>query len=232
MLSIGTGQLQALQHAAAVGFLRRLIDRLAAETPVVFNGQPSFVREQMVVNGLAVAATFGFTLESTLGGFVALQCQTAADFHHHPLARQVLLAEDSEQRRFERLVGEVSADVWAAIRSGADHRAWFEPRQPSQQAVRIAARVCAAFPELVDKAPEGALRPIFEASIPRAAHHGIVVETGIAVYAAALAVYGDALDKPGGPAWAAQVFGSAPLPPERQVALLRLRLLLDTDRLV
>jgi hypothetical protein len=45
-------------------------------------------------------------------------------------------------------------------------------------------------------------------------------------------VYGDALDKPGGPSWAAQVFGFAPLSPERQVALLRLRLLLDTDRLI
>jgi len=232
MLTLRSGQVRALERSTAAGFVQDLLARLAAERPAAFGGQPLYVRQQMVVNGLACAAAFGFTLRSTLGGFAALQCRTAADFHCHPLVRPVLLAREPERRRFDRLLAEVPAEVWDTLRRGADLRAWFEPRQPAQRPVRIAAQVCAVFPELVEQAPAGALPALFRASISRAARHGIAVESGVAVFAAALAIYGDTLDRPGGPSWAAQVFEEASLAPARIVALLRLRLLLDTDRLI
>ena len=101
-----------------------------------------------------------------------------------------------------------------------------------QQAARIAASVCTAFPELIGVLGETALLTLFTQAISRAHRLGIEPDAGIVVYAAALALFGTQLDEPSGPVWAAGVFKHPQLAPERLVALLRLRLLLDTDRLV
>lgn len=232
MLTFDAEQFRTFERNAGLGFVLRLTDRLAATEPTAFTGQPAFVRRLMVVNGLAMAAGYGFSLESTLGGFVALQCETAADFHCHPLMHAILQSGTPERQRFDRLIADVPASTWNVVKRGADLRAWFEPKSGEQQVARITALVCSTFPELHHRFRDAELLRLIERAIGEAKRHGVAVESGIAVYASALAVYGEELDAAAGPAWAAAIFRRAGLSSERQVALLRLRLLLDTDRLI
>lgn len=232
MLTLSPLQMARFEDSAALAFVARLVERLAAKFPDTFRGQPRFVRRQMVAQGLSTADGFGLTLESTLGGFVALQCATAPDFHTHPQVRLILTAAAPERLRFDRLIETVPQLLWNSIKSGADVRAWFDPVRPDQQAARIAIRVCDVFPELVDRIAETDLLQLFQQVTARARRHGIEANAGVVVYAAALAFYGTRLDEAGGPAWARELFSPPLLTPARTVALLRLRVSLDTDRII
>ncbi len=186
------------EDSAALAFVARLAERLAAKFPDTFAGQPRFVRRQMVAQGLSTADGFGLTLESTLGGFVALQCASAPDFHTHPQVRENLTAAAPERLRFDQLIETVPPSLWNTIKSGADVRAWFDPVRPELQAARIAIRVGDVFPELVDHFGEADLHQLFQQATERARRHGIEAHAGIVVYAAALAFYGTRLDETGG----------------------------------
>ena len=232
MLTLSHAQLKDVARGTALAFVERLTDTMSSQFPEQLKRLPRFARIAMMANGLQVADGFGLTLEKTLGMFVALQLETSADFHVHPLADAILRFNTPQQVRIDRLLRDIPQAVWDVIKRGADRRAWFEPHLPQQQLARIAAGVCAVFPELVEVHSETKLSALFGQAISGAQRHGLDPDTGVVVYAAALAVYGTRLDEPGGPTWAADVFTHPPRAPAKLVALLRLQLLLDTDRLV
>lgn len=233
MLSLSPGAMDAVARQRGQAFALRLLARLRSEFPSLFDPLPVFVRATLLCNGLDRAESFGFSLEKTLGSFVALQCVTAPDFFVSEHVQPWLAQPGDESQRMARLLAEVPPEVWTAIKRGADPQAWFEPRRPDQQAARIALPVCLAFPELVQHVAEAALHGLFTAVPARGRCHGLTEEDDLRVFAAALAFYGDALDQRGGPAWAAPLFWQgASLPPARLVAELRLALLLDSGRLV
>lgn len=234
MLQFSQAAMSALEGRRAEGFILRLLGELTTQFPQLLLPLPLFVRVTMVCNGLDQAAAWGFSLEKTLGQFVALQCASAADFYQSERLRPLLdPASGDEVTRMQRLLSEVPPEHWAMIRRGADLRAWFEPMKPEQRPARIAVRVCSMLPELVQHIPEDTLQTFFSGISARALRHGIDVEAGICVYAAALAFYGERLDQPHGPDWARDIFfHQPPFTPAKIVALLRNALLLDTDRLI
>lgn len=233
MLTVSPETMMSLKRQREHGFALRVLAALTAEFPALFEPLPMFVRATLVCNGLDQAETWNFTLEKTICAFVALQCETAPDFFHSERVRPWLDPEVDEVARLSGLLAGVSPEVWCDIKRGADHRAWFEPLRPEQRAARIALQVCQVFPELVQHHPEDSLRGFFDAVPARGLGHGIDVESGLCVFAAALAFYGDALDKRHGPAWAVPLFfREAPLSPARLVALLRNALLVDSGRLI
>ena len=232
MLTLSHAQLKDVERGTALAFVERLTTAMTSQFPEQLKRLPRFVRIAMMTNGLQVADAFGLTLEKTLGVFVGLQLETSADFHVHPLADAILRSDAPEQLRVDRLLRDIPHAVWDIIKRGADRRAWLEPHLPRQQLARIAGAVCTIFPELVEVHSEANLSALFVQSISGAQRHGIDPDAGVVVYAAALAIYGTRLDEPAGPTWAAKVFTHPPSPPAKLVALLRLQLLLDTDRLV
>lgn len=235
MLIFTQAQLDQLRILRALDFVERLRLELFTRYPTLLARLPRFVQLLMLGNGLDRAAQYDFTQAASLAQFLALQCATAADFYQHPAASAYLDdPEGSEAVRIQRLLACMPPEQWEAIHKAADIRAWFEPQQESQRPARIAARVCSTFPELVTAVPEYALEAMFKAVPTRAARHGIVPDVGVCVFAAALALYGDSLDHADGPAWARNIFfsPSSPLGAEKIVALLRLAISLDTDRLI
>jgi len=206
MLTFSAAQMKAAEAGQARRFLERVVERMRAVFPEQLERQPRFVRLAMVGNGLQTASAFGFEQEDTLATFVGLQFETSADFHVLPQAFAILTSAGTEQERINRLMTEVPQETWDTIKRGADLRAWFEPWRPEQKAARIAQRVCHAFPQFAAANPGADLRAFFEQTVARAQRHGIEPEVGIAVYAAALAVYGTTLDEASGPVWATEVF--------------------------
>lgn len=232
MLTLTHAQMKDVARGTALAFVGRLTDTMTAQFPEQLKCLPRFARIAMLTNGLQVADGFGLTFERTLGMFVGLQLETSADFHVHPLADAMLRSDAPQQVRIDRLLRDIPQAAWDIIKRGADRRAWFEPHLPQQQLARIAAGVCTVFPELVEVHSEAKLSALFGQAISSAQRHGLDLDTGVVVYAAALAVYGTRLDEPGGPMWAAEVFTQPPRAPAKLVALLRLQLLFDTDWLV
>lgn len=234
MLSLNPQQMEALAQRQAVGFAARLLSELTRQFPCLMEPLPVFVRAAMVCNGLDQAEALGFSLEKTLGMFVALQCETAPDFFYSERVRPLLDSQNADEvARITRLLREVPEEVWTQIKRGADLRAWFEPFRPEQRPSRIAMQVCTAFPELVMQFPEAALKSFFEGIAVRGLRHGIEADSGLCVFAAALAFYGDTLDQPKGPSWATEIFfGQVPYSPAKVVGLLRNALLLDSGRLI
>ena len=234
MLVISKTQMAAFEAASAQRFVERLLVELERQFPELLAPLPRFVRLTMVGNGLDRSSAWGFTLESTLGVFVALQCMSSADFDRHPDVEALLSSRYvSEEQRLPQVMQRVSQAQWDEMRAGADIRAWFEPIRAEQQAARLAARVCATFPELLPTFDEPALRALFESATGRAARHGIVVEAGMCVFATALTLYGDGMDGPHGPRWARDIFSNhPPFSAAKIVALLRHAILLDTNRVI
>ncbi len=232
MLTLSHAQMEDVARGTARAFVARLTDAMTLRFPEQLRRLPRFARIAMVTNGLQVANGFGLTLEKTLGVFVGLQLETSADFHVHPLTDAMLSSDAPQQVRIDRMLRDIPHAVWDTIKRGADRRAWFEPHLPQQQLARIAAGVCTVFPELVEVHDEAKMSALFGRAVSGAQRHGLEPDAGIVVYASALAVYGTRLDEPGGPTWAADVFTHPPRPPAKLAALLRLQLLLDTDRLV
>lgn len=234
MLVLDEAQLQRMSHHRRLAFAQALMRRLVTEFPALLQPLPPFVQAAMVCHGLDTAQRLGFTLESTLGEFVALQCASAADFHQHPQARSILMQTSLPQaQRLQGLHQALAPATWHQIKAGADLRAWFSPERPQDLPTRIAARVCSEFPALAHQVAEPVLRDFFYAMPARAQGHGITAESGMVVLAAALAWYGDRLDHAHGPRWACELlFGQPPLAAARIVAGLRHALLLDSGRLV
>lgn len=186
MLSLNPQQMEALAERQAVGFAARLLSELTRQFPSLMEPLPVFVRAAMVCNGLDQAEALGFSLEKTLGMFVALQCETAPDFFYSERVRPLLDSQnDDEVARMTQLLRDVPEEIWTQIKRGADLRAWFEPFRPEQRPARIAMQVCTAFPELVRQFPEANLRPFFEGIAVRGSRYDIDTDSGLCVYAAA-----------------------------------------------
>jgi hypothetical protein len=185
MLSLNPQQMEALAERQAVGFAARLLSELTRQFPSLMEPLPVFVRAAMVCNGLDQAEALGFSLEKTLGMFVALQCETAPDFFYSERVRPLLDSQnDDEVARMTQLLRDVPEEIWTQIKRGADLRAWFEPFRPDQRPARIAMQV-PAFPELVTQFPEANLRPFFEGIAVRGSRYDIDTDSGLCVYAAA-----------------------------------------------
>lgn len=188
MLSLNPQQMEALAERQAVGFAARLLSELTRQFPRLMEPLPVFVRAAMVCNGLDRAEALGFSLEKTLGMFVALQCETAPDFFYSERVRPLLDSQNADEvARMTRLLRDLPEEVWTQIKRAADLRAWFEPFRPAQRPARIAMQVCIAFPELVTQFPEATLRPFFEGIALRVLRHGIDTDFGLCIYAAAWA---------------------------------------------
>lgn len=234
MLSLKPQQMEALAEQQAVGFAARLLSELTRQFPNLMEPLPVFVRATMVCNGLDQGEALGFSREKTLGMFVALQCETAPDFFYSERVRPLLDSQNADEvARMTRLLRDVPEEVWTQIKRGADLRAWFEPFRPDQRPARIGMQVCIAFPELVTQFAEAGLKSFFEGIAVRGLRHGIDADSGLCVYAAALAFYGDTLDQLTGPRWATDIFfRQVPHSPAKIVGLLRNALLLDSGRLI
>lgn len=221
MLRITARQMDACERHTSQRYFDGLVVTLRTEWPDVFAGQPGFVCRQMAGNGLTLARSFRFELESSLARYVALQCETAPDFHAFPQARAILEEDADEDERLGALLDEIPQETWTAIKRGADARAWFEPKQDGQRMVRIAARVCGTFPEVAARWSDAQAAALFTSALAVGIGRGIATDNGLAAYAAAHALYG--------PDQLAAADAGAP---EDLLIALRLRLLVDTGRLI
>jgi hypothetical protein len=231
MFKLSRAQTTALDDAAGLRFLDGLRRELEQEHQEMFEDQPLFVRRCMVANGVTAAARCGFEEAGSLAVFVSLQCEFSPDFHTHPRVAEVLARPGEEEQRLEAVLALPEA-LWEQIDIYGSELAWFDPPLAVQRNARIAFKACGALPAIMETHSEAQALALFTGVSAAAARHGIDWEEGLAVFAAALAVYGKDFDRNGGPRWRHQVVTLPPLPAETVVGLLRYRLSLDFDCLI
>lgn len=232
MFSISTKQIEAFENEIGVRFVYQLLTLLREEYPACFSGLPDFVSQAMVVNGIQASLGCGFTLQSHIGGFVALQCSTSPDFFLHPAIAKILSISNHEKLKFHYLMHNVPESIWNEIKLSANPMAWFSNSNNAQATARMVYHVCSVFPELVNTQSDAQLFSLFKIATEKAVRYGIDWEEGIAIFAVALALYGSRLDEINGAAWSKKVFSLPRLSPEKIVNLLRLRIVLDADKLI
>ncbi|MCX7099870.1 MAG: hypothetical protein NTV43_18400 [Methylococcales bacterium] len=232
MFSISTKQVEALENEIGVRFVCQLLALLREEYPACFSGLPDFVSQAMVVNGIQASLRCGFTLQSHIGGFVTLQCSTSPDFFLHPAIVKILSISNHEKLKFHYLMHNAPESIWNEIKLSANPMAWFSNTNNNQAIARMAYHVCSTFPEFANTQSEAQLFSLFKIATEKAARYGIDWEEGIAIFATALVLYGSRLDETNGTTWSKKVFSLPHLSPEKIANLLRLRIALDTDKLI
>lgn len=231
MLKFSRAQTAALDDGAGLRFVDAVLREMEEEHPARFEDLPLFVRRCMVANGLAAAGRHGLAEQASLLTFVSLQCAFAPDFHTHPKVAEVLARPGEEEDRLEAVL-ELPEALWEQIDAFGSDLAWFDPPLPSQRMARIAYRACGLLPAIMETHTDASLQALLAKLEASAARHGIDWEEGLAVFAAAQAVYGPRFDAEEGAAWRGKVFTLPPLAPEAVVGLLRYRLSLDFGCLV
>lgn len=226
MLRLSTAQVSALEDAAGLQFIDEARCEAEGDYPGVFEDQPLFVRRCMVANGFACAGRLGFNEQASLRTFLSLQCGFAPDFHTHPAVAGLLAAEGEEGERLAAVLA-LPDDVWDQVDTFGSELAWFDPPAAGQRDARIAFHACGALPQIMQAHDDAGAHALFSGAWPAAARHGIDWEEGVAVFAAALALYGPRFDRDGVTPWAPSVFTLPPSDPETVVGLLRYRLNLD-----
>ena len=232
MISISTKQVELFEQAIGIRFVDKLLALLREEFPVCFRGLPDFVCKTMVVNGIQASLRCGFTLQSYIGGFVALQCNSSPDFFLHPTIAKTLAISNREKLKYHYLMNNVPKPIWNEIKLSTNPMAWFNKNNNNQAIARLSYHVCSVFPKITNIQSEAQLFLLFTIAKEKAARYGVNWEEGIAIFAVALALYGSRLDEINGPTWSKKVFFPSRLSPEKISNLLRLRILLDTDKII
>jgi hypothetical protein len=205
---------------------------MEAEHGELFEDLPLFVRRCLIANGLAAAGRCGLAEQASLSAFVALQCEFSPDFHTHPKVAEVLARVELEEAERLEAVLALPETLWEQVDVFGSDLAWFDPPLESQRMARIAYRACGLLPTIMETRSEAAILALLSQVDVAAARHGIDWEEGVAVFAAAQAVYGLRFDREDGPPWRKKVFTLPPLAPETVVGLVRYRLNLDFGCLV
>ncbi len=135
MLKIRREQFEALQLAAADGFVIRLagyvrkkhsdvIAQLPDGTYTVSQLSEEQLRE-MVQSGIARAQNYGITWESGLSAFVVLMFVVAPNFDEHPLIEKALKDRTVESNaRIDKLWEQTSEEIWNETKQNYDAGAW------------------------------------------------------------------------------------------------------------
>lgn len=226
MLQLSRAQSNALEDSAGLRFVDAVRVEMEAEHGELFEDLPLFVRRCMIANGLAAAGRNNLGEQASLFAFVSLQCDFSPDFHTHPKVAEVLARPGEEEERLEAVLALPEA-LWEQVEAFGSDLAWFDPPVASQRLARIAYRACGLLPAVMETHTDASLLALLAQVDAAAGRHGIDWEEGLAVFAAAQAVYGPRFDREEGPAWRTKVFTLPPLAPEAVVGLLRYRLNLD-----
>lgn len=231
MLTVNGAQLDAMSRQDQERFVEFLYEDLLPEFPELFLSLPRSVACRMLRRGVERARAQGFVEAGGIAAFIRLMALIGADFDEHPMVADVLagIAEADETKRLSALVDGLSeADLEEAYED-ADDRAWFAPDDTAGWTV---ATVCWSFSELSAVRPEDRLYTLAAAAVEKAGKLGLEDNDAVPIIAACIAFYGDDFDGPSGPPWCRDVLPRPDLPSAVRLELLRVRIALDTGRMI
>jgi adenine-specific DNA methylase len=135
MLQIQLKQMEAFGSMTDDLFVKRIVDHLRenySDTLVQLPSGSLTVKETdeaelkaMATRGIAQARAYGINHESALAAFVAIMFEAAPNFDSHPTLREMLGDESVDPNsRIEKLLKQLSEQVWEEVRASYDRQAW------------------------------------------------------------------------------------------------------------
>lgn len=231
MLTVSGEQFDEMSRQDLTQFVEFLYEDLLPEFPELFLSLPRSVACRMLRQGVERARARGFVEAGGIAAFIRLMALIGADFDEHPMVADVLagITETDETKRLSALIdGLNEADLEEAYED-ADDRAWFAPDDTPGWTV---ATLCWTFSELSAVRPEERLYALAAAAAEKARKLGLEDNDAVPVIAACIAFYGDDFDGLSGPPWCRDVLPRPDLPPTVRLELLRVRIALDTGRMI
>jgi hypothetical protein len=125
MLVIRREQMEVLDEAVQQAFVERVVAHLKRHQPLSVSSMADVELRDRVACGIACARRHGFTWESTLTAFVALQFVVSPRFFKQPHIEEGLMVEGiAEGDRFRHLFSRTSEKDWREAGDLGDSETW------------------------------------------------------------------------------------------------------------